>query len=258
MCSNLCLELSQFVELQANSSSSIQTLSQDRTVFYCRCLIEHAQYIKRCEAFQFITLCLFWHVIHIPLSLHRVTKPKGNVSSIICLSQHMSEVRDVPLSVFIDKSPVLTTKVFYYKDNPQITAVLPGCSFDRQDSQTSSTTSCVFVFRYGNQPILFLIFLTNSFVTGNGLQHVTISYICLDCRGSKIVIEGENLDSVYRTIVRFKPNESHLKPVTRVQCSLLSTVDTFKSITLLVSLLFKMYLISLQAYMITCCCIGLA
>lgn len=65
------------------------------------------------------------------LFLYRVTKPKGNVSSIICLSQHISEVRDVPLSVFIDKSPVLTTKVFYYKENPQITAVLPGCSFDR-------------------------------------------------------------------------------------------------------------------------------
>lgn len=35
-------------------------------------------------------------------------------------------------------------------------------------------------------------------------------------RGSKILIEGKNLDSVYRTVVRFKPNESHLKPVTRV------------------------------------------
>lgn len=37
------------------------------------------------------------------------------------------------------------------------------------------------------------------------------------CRGSKIVIEGENLDSVYRTIIRFKPNESHLKSVSTVQ-----------------------------------------
>ncbi|KAK2862548.1 hypothetical protein Q5P01_002081 [Channa striata] len=100
----------------------------------------------------------------VPCPIKRVTKPKGNVSSIICLSQSMSEVRDVPLSVFIDKSPVLTTKVFYYKENPKVTAVQPDCSFDR---------------------------------------------------GSKIVIEGENLDSVYRTIVRFKPNESHLKPVTR-------------------------------------------
>ncbi|KAK5913025.1 hypothetical protein CesoFtcFv8_002847 [Champsocephalus esox] len=100
----------------------------------------------------------------VPCPIKRVTKPKGNVSSIICLSQPISEVRDVPLSVFIDKSPILTTKVFYFKENPIITAVLPDCSFDR---------------------------------------------------GSKIVIWGENLDSVYRTIIRFKPNESHLKPVTR-------------------------------------------
>ncbi|XP_053724128.1 macrophage-stimulating protein receptor isoform X1 [Synchiropus splendidus] len=101
---------------------------------------------------------------YVPCPIKRVTRPKGNVSSIICLSQAISEVRDVPLSVFIDKSPVLTTKVFYYKENPKITAVHPDCSFDR---------------------------------------------------GSKIVIEGENLDSVYRTIVRFKPNESHLKAVTK-------------------------------------------
>ncbi|XP_051932720.1 macrophage-stimulating protein receptor isoform X2 [Hippocampus zosterae] len=100
----------------------------------------------------------------VPCPIQRVTKPKGNMSSIICLSQPISEARDVPLGVFIDKSPVVTTKVFYYKENPQITAVLPDCSFDR---------------------------------------------------GSNLLIEGENLDSVYRTVIRFKPNESHLKPVTR-------------------------------------------
>ncbi|XP_061584010.1 macrophage-stimulating protein receptor [Cololabis saira] len=100
----------------------------------------------------------------VPCPIKSVTDSVGNVSSIICLSQPISEVRDVPLSVFIDKSPVRTTKVFYYKENPKITAVLPECSFDR---------------------------------------------------GSRIVIEGEHLDSVYRTIIRFKPNESHLKPVLR-------------------------------------------
>lgn len=82
------------------------------------------------------------------LSPSRVTEPKGNVSSIICLSQAISEVRDVPLSVFIDKSPVLTTKVFYYKDNPMITAVLPDCSFDRSATfshfSLSSLTHCKF------------------------------------------------------------------------------------------------------------------
>uniref|UniRef100_A0AAY5L3W5 Macrophage-stimulating protein receptor n=1 Tax=Esox lucius TaxID=8010 RepID=A0AAY5L3W5_ESOLU len=91
---------------------------------------------------------------------------RGNMSSIICLSQPISEVRDVPLSVFIDKFPVLTTKVFYYKENPEVTAVLPDCSFDN---------------------------------------------------GSKIIIEGKNLDSVYRTVIHFRAKESHLKPVT-IEC----------------------------------------
>ncbi|KAJ3602433.1 hypothetical protein NHX12_030188 [Muraenolepis orangiensis] len=99
-----------------------------------------------------------------PCPIKSVSASEDGVSSIICLSQPISEVRDVPLSVFIDKSPVPTTKVFYYKENPEITAVLPDCSFDR---------------------------------------------------GSKIVIEGKNLDSVYRTAIRFKPDESHLKPVFR-------------------------------------------
>lgn len=112
-------------------------------------------------------------------SIKRITKSRGNMSSIICLSQPMSEVRDVPLSVSIDKSPVLTDKVFYYKENPKITSVLPDCSFDR---------------------------------------------------GSKIVIEGENLDSVYRTVVRFKPNESHLKPVTR-ECTGKSSPNRLECIT---------------------------
>ena len=38
-------------------------------------------------------------------------------------------------------------------------------------------------------------------------------------RGSKITIRGRHLDSVYRTIVRFNPNESHLKPVHRVRAA---------------------------------------
>ncbi|KAF3855839.1 hypothetical protein F7725_016562, partial [Dissostichus mawsoni] len=54
----------------------------------------------------------------VPCPIKRVTKPKGNVSSIICLSQPISEVRDVPLSVFIDKSPILTTKECIGKSLP--------------------------------------------------------------------------------------------------------------------------------------------
>lgn len=86
---------------------------------------------KTLTSFFFVSFLSAQRVINIPPSLCRVTQPKGNVSSIICLSQHISEVRDVPLSVFIDKSPILTTKVFYYKDNPKITAVRPDCGFDR-------------------------------------------------------------------------------------------------------------------------------
>lgn len=83
-----------------------------------------------------IVVCLFHFSMFIcnwliNPSLYRVTKSVSNVSSIICLSQPISEVRDVPLSIFIDKSPVPTTKVFYYKENPKITNVLPDCSFDR-------------------------------------------------------------------------------------------------------------------------------
>ena len=45
------------------------------------------------------------------------------------------------------------------------------------------------------------------------------------------MIEGKNLDSVYRTIIRFNPNESHLKPLTRVPSSLI-TVELFQCICL--------------------------
>ncbi|XP_041944494.1 macrophage-stimulating protein receptor [Alosa sapidissima] len=89
-----------------------------------------------------------------------------NVWSIVCVSQPVSEVRDVVLRVYIDKSHVQTTKIFRYKETPQITDVRPDCSFDR---------------------------------------------------GSRITIEGQNLDSVYRTIIHFKPNEIHLKPVS-IEC----------------------------------------
>ncbi|XP_016403632.1 macrophage-stimulating protein receptor-like, partial [Sinocyclocheilus rhinocerous] len=94
--------------------------------------------------------------------IQSVSVVRGNLSSIICLSQPVTEVKDVVLRVYIDKSRVVTTKVFRYKKTPEILAVLPDCSFDS---------------------------------------------------GSRIIIEGRNLDSVYRTVVYFKPKESHLKPV---------------------------------------------
>ncbi|XP_028853945.1 macrophage-stimulating protein receptor [Denticeps clupeoides] len=101
-----------------------------------------------------------------PCPIKNVSVSRGNMSSIICVSGRVSEVKDVVLRVNIDRSHVQTTKIFRYKENPEITNVYPDCSFDR---------------------------------------------------GSRITIEGKNLDSVYRTIIHFKPNENHLKPVS-IEC----------------------------------------
>ncbi|KAJ8409375.1 hypothetical protein AAFF_G00235730 [Aldrovandia affinis] len=92
-----------------------------------------------------------------------VSVSKGNGSSVVCLSQRVSEVKDATLKMHIDEHH-LTGKVFHFRETPEITEVLPDCSFDR---------------------------------------------------GSKITIRGRHLDSVYKTIVRFKPNENNLKPVNR-------------------------------------------
>uniref|UniRef100_A0A8B9HUM7 Macrophage-stimulating protein receptor n=1 Tax=Astyanax mexicanus TaxID=7994 RepID=A0A8B9HUM7_ASTMX len=110
--------------------------------------------------------------------IQSVSVIEGNVSSIVCLSQPVTEVKDVVLQVYIDKSRVVTTRVFRYKQTPEILSVLPDCSFDI---------------------------------------------------GSIITIEGKNLDSVFKTIIHFKPKESHLKPVsteclgkakpTRMECT---------------------------------------
>ncbi|XP_073682015.1 macrophage-stimulating protein receptor [Garra rufa] len=111
--------------------------------------------------------------------IQSVSVLRGNLSSIICLSQPVTEVKDVVLRVYIDKSRVLTTKVFRYKKTPEILAVLPDCSFDS---------------------------------------------------GSRIIIEGRNLDSVYRTVVYFKPKESHLKPVS-TECRGKATPTRMECIT---------------------------
>ncbi|RXN34320.1 macrophage-stimulating receptor-like protein [Labeo rohita] len=63
--------------------------------------------------------------------IQSVSVVRGNLSSIVCLSQPVTEVKDVVLRVYIDKSRVVTTKVFRYKKTPEILAVLPDCSFDR-------------------------------------------------------------------------------------------------------------------------------
>ncbi|KAL4655983.1 macrophage-stimulating protein receptor isoform X1 [Arapaima gigas] len=94
--------------------------------------------------------------------IKRVSLSEGNMSSIICLSKSVPMVKEAVLKVYIDDSPVHTTKDFHYKETPEITEVLPDCSFNR---------------------------------------------------GSRITIKGRNLDSVYKTIIRFKPSEGYLKPV---------------------------------------------
>lgn len=40
--------------------------------------------------------------------------------------------------------------------------------------------------------------------------------LMFNSRGSQITIKGQNLDSVYKTVIWFRPRETHLKPVFKV------------------------------------------
>lgn len=55
------------------------------------------------------------------------------LSSILCLSQRVGEVKDVVLQVYIDKFRIDTTRVFRYKETPEILSVQPDCSFNKYD-----------------------------------------------------------------------------------------------------------------------------
>ncbi|KPP70559.1 hypothetical protein Z043_110603, partial [Scleropages formosus] len=68
--------------------------------------------------------------------IQSVSLSKGNMSLIVCLSKSVPEVKDAVLRVYIDDSPVHTTKDFHYKERPEITEVLPDCSFDRGSTIT--------------------------------------------------------------------------------------------------------------------------
>ncbi|XP_018589506.1 macrophage-stimulating protein receptor isoform X2 [Scleropages formosus] len=68
--------------------------------------------------------------------IQSVSLSKGNMSLIVCLSKSVPEVKDAVLRVYIDDSPVHTTKDFHYKEMPEITEVLPDCSFDRGSTIT--------------------------------------------------------------------------------------------------------------------------
>lgn len=134
---------------------------------------------------------------------------RETLSSILCLSQRVSEVKDVVLQVYIDKFRIATTRVFRYKETPEILSVQPDCSFDKCDAffaflQTHSLYRALSTLHFLNNDSLLLMLISPSLI----------------CSGSRITIEGKNLDSVYRTVIHFKPKESHLKPVSTVRSNL--------------------------------------
>ncbi|XP_010867222.1 macrophage-stimulating protein receptor [Esox lucius] len=97
--------------------------------------------------------------------IQSVSEGTGSLSTIVCLSKGVTELKTVPLSVSIDKYLVSTDKTFQYKVNPEISKIQPACSF----------TS-----------------------------------------GSKIVIEGMNLDSAYNTVITYYSDKSNQQPLQRV------------------------------------------
>uniref|UniRef100_A0A667WYS1 receptor protein-tyrosine kinase n=1 Tax=Myripristis murdjan TaxID=586833 RepID=A0A667WYS1_9TELE len=63
--------------------------------------------------------------------IQSISEGGGNMSSIVCLTEGAAAVGKVPMKVIIDKFPVSTAKMFFYKENPVVAAVLPPCSFRR-------------------------------------------------------------------------------------------------------------------------------
>ncbi|KAG8007734.1 Hepatocyte growth factor receptor [Nibea albiflora] len=54
--------------------------------------------------------------------------PEGSGTSIVCRTAAATGVGKVPVKVFIDDFEVITSKMFFYKENPVITSVNPHCS----------------------------------------------------------------------------------------------------------------------------------
>lgn len=135
-----------------------------------------------------------------------------SLSSIVCLSQRVSEVKDVVLQVYIDKFHIATTRVFRYKETPEILSVQPDCSFDKYAAFVFSLSCFAFL-----KSVFFFDLIPFSII--KALHFRSFSFLGLSsiCSGSRITIEGKNLDSVYRTVIHFKPKESHLKPVSTVR-----------------------------------------
>ncbi|KAJ8257911.1 hypothetical protein GJAV_G00191050 [Gymnothorax javanicus] len=99
-----------------------------------------------------------------PCVIKSISASNGNLSSIICESKPVAELKDAILNVLIDKFSIPAKPVFHYRENPVIHQVDPSCSFSG---------------------------------------------------GSKVIIIGRNLDSVYNTTIHFVPTN---KPSVQSYC----------------------------------------
>ncbi|XP_059185829.1 macrophage-stimulating protein receptor-like isoform X2 [Centropristis striata] len=86
----------------------------------------------------------------------------SGTSSIVCTTAAAAGVGKVPVKILIDNYQVTTPKMFFYKENPVITSMYPGCSFQS---------------------------------------------------GSKLMIEGQNLDSAHKTVIQYTSNNQSLERV---------------------------------------------
>lgn len=135
------------------------------------------------------------HIVPLIYFTFSVLEETEVLSSIICDTAAVESVGEVPVEVVIDGLNVTTDKKFFYKANPVITSVDPLCSFRRWDTDllhcfisTSKFTYRMEVF--ANKIItVLLVFLTLTLI----LSH----------RGSKLVIEGQNLDSAHNIVVQY-------------------------------------------------------
>ncbi|XP_068172194.1 macrophage-stimulating protein receptor [Antennarius striatus] len=86
----------------------------------------------------------------------------GNMSSIVCHTGAAAHVGKAPVKVVIDDFQVTTSLMFFYKNNPVITAIEPHCSLQS---------------------------------------------------GSKVVIEGQNLDSAHKSVIQYTSKNPSLRPL---------------------------------------------
>ncbi|XP_035517889.1 macrophage-stimulating protein receptor-like isoform X1 [Morone saxatilis] len=98
-------------------------------------------------------------------NIQRAPDGNGTVSSVVCHTAATTGVGKVPVKVIIDRFEVNTSKMFFYKKNPVISSVQPGCSIQS---------------------------------------------------GSKLVIEGQNLDSAHKTVIKYTSKNQNLQPFQQI------------------------------------------